>query len=177
MRILRTCAPVLVAAVLAVLPIEASGAAAASGPVPCSGTGSFGPTATPTVRQTPGGETFVAFPFDGLHPYCSAPGGVDDQIASLSGNMTEHITAGGSFDLQFLETMTLGDGSADQWRGTAIGTIASSGLPMVSASEVRTVGVGTGQLEGVQGRGSFQITGFGGDGFTFADTIYYVYSG
>jgi hypothetical protein len=176
MRILRILTPVLVAVVLTSLPVEVSGAGAAAGPAACSGTGSFGPSGPPTV-QTSGGETFVAFAFDGAHPYCSTPGVVDAQPAVLSGNMTEHVTADGNFDLQFLETMTLADGSSDQWQGTATGTISPSGLPVVSASEVRTVGVGTGQLEGVEGHGSFQITGFGGYGFTFADTIYYVYAG
>ena len=176
MQTLKTLSAVLVVAALAALPVEASGAAAATGPVACSGIGWFGPTATPTVR-TSGGETFVAFAFDGIHPYCSAPGGTADQTASLSGTMTEHITANGSFDLQLLETMTLGQGSADQWRGTAIGTINSLGLPVVSVSEVRTVGLGTGQLEGVEGHGSFEITGFSEYGFAFADTIYYVYAG
>lgn len=173
MRILKIISPALVAVALVAAPVGS--AAAAGGPVGCSGTGSFGPSTSPTVRVTPAGEMFVAFTFVGLHPYCSAPGGVDDETGTLAGTMSEHITAGGQFDLTFLETMTLEDGSSDQWRGSATGSVAPSGLPTVSASEVRTVGTGTGQLAGVEGHGSFEITGFGGAGLTFADTIFYSY--
>jgi hypothetical protein len=161
------------AVTIGLLATQAAPARAGGPPVPCSGTGSFGPNSTPVVR-TVGGETFVTFSFDGTHPYCSAPGGSVDEYGSLSGTMSEQVTAAGQFDLQFNETMTVPDGS-DQWIGNATGTVLGSGLLAVQTSEVRTVGTGTGQLAGVRGEGSFQITGFGGYGFIFSDVISYVY--
>lgn len=163
------------AVTIGLLATQVAPARASGPPVSCSGSGSFGPSSTPVVRMA-GGETFVTFSFHGTHPYCSAPGGkVDDTPATLSGTLSEHVTAAGQFDLRFNETMTLADGSTDQWRGDATGTVLGSGLLSVQTSEVRTVGTGTGQLAGVHGEGSFQITGFGGYGFTFSDVISYVY--
>ena len=155
-------------------PVLAGAARAASGPVACSGTGSFGPSGA-VISRSAGGEVIVSFPFDGVHPYCPAPGGVDDVQASIAGTLSEEITAQGHFALQFAETLTLPGGSgADQWRGEASGTI-SNGLPVVLVSEVRTVGTGTGELAGVVGHGRFQITGFGGYGLEFSDEIFYLY--
>ncbi len=173
---LRFLAVVPLVGALSGAPLLGGAAGAASGPVACNGTGSFGPSGPATSRSV-GSDVIVSFPFDGVHPYCPAPGGVDDVEASIAGTLTEAITAQGHFDLQFDETMTLPGGSgADQWRGEASGTI-SNGLPVVSVSEVRTVGTGTGELANVVGHGSFQITGFGGYGLEFSDEIFYLYPG
>jgi hypothetical protein len=172
---LRWFAPLTLAGALLGAPGLSGSASAATGPVLCSGSGSFGPTAPPVVRSV-GGETLVSFPFAGLHPYCPAPGGIADVTARIDGTLNEEITAQSHFDLYFAETMTLPDGSSDQWRGEASGKVATSGLLVVSVSEVRTVGTATGQPAGVVGNGTFKITGFGGYGFEFADEISYVYS-
>lgn len=138
--------------------------AAAAKPIACVGAGWVAPDPATITTRTADGVTFIKFEFFGEHSLCLADG--TEVSGTVAGKLWQRVGKNGSIKLRFYETLSV-DGGTLNYRGNA--TLNGAGW----RSHVRTVGVGTGALAGIHGRGTFSpvdpVTG------AFTDEIFYVY--
>ncbi len=158
-RLSRSIGPTIAA--LLVLSLAGPSAAA---PEPCVGAGWVAPDLATIQVRIADGITFVEFDFFGEHPLCLADG--TEVTGTVSGHLWQRVGPGGTVGLRFSETLFYDGGTLD-YRGNA----SLNGTRWTS--HVRTVGPGTGVLEGIHGQGTFSpidpLTG------AFTDEIFYVY--
>ncbi|HSL97416.1 MAG TPA: hypothetical protein VK831_02475 [Candidatus Deferrimicrobiaceae bacterium] len=159
-RIPSRVAPLVAAVALTVLAMPAVAA-----PEPCAGAGWVAPDFATFEQRVEGQVTQVTFEFYGEHPLCLADG--SQVTGTVTGRLWQQNGPNGAVSLRFDEVLSYGGGTLG-YRGEA--TFNAAGW----VSHVRTVGPGTGILEGISGQGWFSPIDPNTGAFT--DEIAYTYN-